>query len=368
MISLPRPHAQPAPGRLIDQVNDLRATLARDRIHVTDMSRAASLEMGIGLDADPAGPGQPHPIEIVRLEGPIVARSIESDVSAPSRVRFFLDGVQKTMPICRVGLAPVVVALAAAGVLYRNGSGQPALMGDLLRVQRTWIAPRHWANPELDSVLWRLEVSGETILDPTASSGQNGRSPGGAATGDYSRSLAHAYDLAGRIRHEIEQDVLGEWERAIAPFHRDEWIVVDGRLGRNVPNAIGIVKELQTQLLTGNEAIAVFDMPKGHRSTAFRYVSASDGPAHSGQGRTMWYMRLWNATGMDARHSMIRVEAPNSVATTDEIDEISRWILAERLPRATEDPRWPTLLYPIHYLERILKRRVAAITAGWPSA
>jgi hypothetical protein len=82
----------------------------------------------------------------------------------------------------------------------------------------------------------------------------------------------------------------------------------------------------------------------------------------------MWYMRLWSAHGMDARHSLVRIETANAVSSTEQIDEISGWILAERLPRATGDPRWPTLLYPISYLERILKRRLAEITAGWPSA
>jgi hypothetical protein len=70
---------------------------------------------------------------------------------------------------------------------------------------------------------------------------------------------------------------------------------------------------------------------------------------------------------MDARHSLVRIETSNDIVTSDQIDEISSWILAERLPRATDDPRWPTLLYPIHYLERILKRRLAALTTGWPS-
>jgi hypothetical protein len=187
--------------------------------------------------------------------------------------------------------------------------------------------------------------------------------------GDYGQSLEIAFELASKIRAEQEREVLDLWHHHIAPDHPDDWIVVDGRLRRNVPNAIGIVKDLQTQHLTGDEAITLFDLPKGHRTSAFRYASAPDGQDRgASEGRTMWYMRLWGATGMDARHSLVRIEAPNDVTSSERIDEISRWILAERLPRATEDPRWPTLLYPIHYLERILKRRLADITAGWPSA
>ena len=71
---------------------------------------------------------------------------------------------------------------------------------------------------------------------------------------------------------------------------------------------------------------------------------------------------------MDARHALVRVEAPRTDCTTEEIDRISGWILAERTPRATGDSRWATLLYPVHLLERILKRRLDADTRGWPGA
>lgn len=359
-----------SPRRLIDQVNSLKSTLARDLIEVTDMSRAGSLETGIGADpvGDASTADERRPVDIVRLEGRIEAREIDLSPVSTSLFRFFLDGTQKTMPICRIGLVPVVAALSAVGVLYRDASGQPALMGDLLRVNQTWIIPRQSGNADLDAMISHLELAGEVVQDPFASNAMPATS-GSTFLGDYGKSLAYAFDIAGRIRGEQERDVLALWQQSVSPVHEDDWIVVDGRLRSNIPNAIGIVKDLQTQHLEGNEAIALFDLPKGYRTTAFRYTSASDRPDPVvSEGRTMWYMRLWGATGMDARHSLVRIEAPYDVATSEQIDEISRWILAERLPRATEDPRWPTLLYPIYYLERILKRRLANITAGWPSA
>ncbi len=370
MADATRSSVLPPRRRLVDQVNELKSTLARDSIQITDMSRAGSLETGIGTDisAEIRETDASRPVEIVRLEGHIAAREIEVEPHAPSRFRFFLDGTQKTMPICRVGLVPVVTALSAVGVLYRDTTGQPALMGDLLRVNQTWIAPRRSGNPNLDAMIDHLEWSGETIQDPFAGDPVL-TDKGYGLVGDYGKSLAYAFDLAGRIRGDQERDVLALWQHDVSPNHPDDWIVVDGRLRHNIPNAIGIVKDLQTQHLEGNEAIALFDLPKGYRTTAFRYASASAQPGDgSPEGRTMWYMRLWGATGMDARHSLVRIEAPHEVATSEQIDEISRWILAERLPRATEDPRGPTLLYPIYYLERILKRRLANITAGWPSA
>ena len=64
-------------------------------------------------------------------------------------------------------------------------------------------------------------------------------------------------------------------------------------------------------------------------------------------------------------NASIRIEASGDT-NTEEIDEIASWLMAERVPRPTSDARWPTLLYPVHILERILKRRISQITTGWP--
>ena len=81
----------------------------------------------------------------------------------------------------------------------------------------------------------------------------------------------------------------------------------------------------------------------------------------------MWYLRMQNPTGQDARHGLIRLETAMTEADAELADLISSWILAERAPRPSSDARWATLLYPIHLLERMLKRRIQAITAGWPA-
>ncbi len=112
----------------------------------------------------------------------------------------------------------------------------------------------------------------------------------------------------------------------------------------------------------------------GHRTTAFhptdRYrnlgLEAAADPGPDPDARTLWYLRLWDAAGLDARHALIRVEAGPDVRETARIDELSAWLMAERTPRAVADARWATLLYPVHYLERILKRRLEADTRGWP--
>lgn len=361
--------------RLVDQVNELRISLARQHIQVTDMSRAGTLESGIGSD----GPGEltagvhEAPVELDRLEGTIAGRKIETAPPGTSRFRYFLDGSQKTIPVCRIGLSPVVSALSAVGILIRDGGGHGSLLTGTLGVSQAWIAPRETGHPALDRLIDEIESWGGTVVDPLVNRDGTLAEHYQALAGDYGRMLSSAFDLAGRLRARQEQELLARWQVGDGKDHPHDWMVVDGRLGANIPNAVGLVKELQTQHLFGDEALALFDLPQGHRTSAFRYVSANR-RSHSSEGmdtwenRTMWYMRLWNATGMDARHSLVRIEAPHHIESTAQIDELSGWILAERLPRAADDPRWPALLYPIYYLERILKRRLAEITAGWPSA
>jgi hypothetical protein len=366
--------AQSDSRRLIDQVSNLRVSLARQNIHVADMSRAGSLEMRIGSlppTDDRRGEGV-VPLRIERLEGPIRARRIEGDTNSRSRFRYFLDGSQKTIPICRVGLAPVIVGLSAAGILYREIARQPTLLGESLRLSQAWIVPRNTGDPQLEELIQEVERTGGHIIDPLTDASGDRRHDYHTLIGDYGKLLTHAYEIAGRIRASQEQEALREWAETTGRHDPDHWIVVDGRLLTNVRNAVGVVKELLTQHLGGPEAVSLFDLPQGHRTTAFRYVSIAgerdgDGAPSPSAARTMWYMRLWGATGMDARHSLVRIETAHEIDSTEQIDEISRWILAERLPRPTDDPRWPTLLYPIHFLERILKRRLAEVTTGWPS-
>jgi hypothetical protein len=50
----------------------------------------------------------------------------------------------------------------------------------------------------------------------------------------------------------------------------------------------------------------------------------------------------------------VRVEAHRDT-TPERVDEVTRWILAERAPLAKPDPRWPAMIYPIHHVEQVLK-------------
>lgn len=372
-VAVPRYAGPPLKSvpNLKSNVAQIQDILLREHISASDMSRSGSLELGIGVGPidDPRQLPSAWPLKLERLEGQVTARKLVQAPPGTSRFRYFLDGSQVTLPVWRIGLVPIVVALSAAGILERDELGQPWLHGETFRLEQSWIFPLETGRADLDRLTEVLQSRGE-LQDPLYDKSNQRFEHYDYLAGHYGKLVHNSQILAGRLRADQEQGILDRWSRDVSPIDPEAWILVDGRLLDNTPNAIGLVKNLQTQHLIGDEAEALFNLPQGQRTTAFRYVSNSNAEVISdavSEGRTMWYMRLWDPSGMDARHSLVRVEAAHDVNTTEQIDEISGWLLAERIPRAKNDPRWPTLLYPIHYLEQILKRRIASVTAGWPS-
>jgi hypothetical protein len=138
-------------------------------------------------------------------------------------------------------------------------------------------------------------------------------------------------------------------------------MIVDGALRGHSQNTIGLVKSFTRQYVSGSEADQLFRLPAGYRTAAFVVEDKWRPGAYA-----VWYLRFWDATGRDPRHSLVRIEVADPAITPQQVDTLSGWLLAERAPRATADPRWATLLYPIHYLERILKRYIDNETRYWP--
>jgi len=361
------PHASPTRLPVLsDLVRDIQSRLQRHGIDVADMRKAGALELELGVQP-PELPTE-TPIGIERLEGPIIGREIRPCIA--SEFAWFLDGSQKTLPVWRVGVVPIVVGITVAGILHRDRRGEWSLVGDTVRERMTWIFPQRTGNPDLARLEEILIGAGQDINDPLQFlvPDDGDLTLYQATAGNYGKMMFHARDIAGKVRGTLESDLVKYWDAAYRPTHPDSWLLVDGRLRHNVDNAVGLVKELLTQHLFGDEAVALFSLPHNHRTSAFRYQSAGAGDDGDGGSRhSMWYQRMWPAEGLDARHALIRIEAGNQVQETVLIDAIASWLMAERIPRATQDARWPTLLYPIHMLELMMKRRIAAMTVGWPS-
>lgn len=362
---------------IAEQYRTFRSDPRNANLRLTDMRRSGALEMSIGSSVASENPFQPpsnFPIELERLEGPIKRREIPGH-RGRTGFHYFLDGSQKTLPVDRAGLVPIVAAISAAGILERNPLGESTLLPGSLRENKTWIFPTRTGSPELERWEDAILAWGEDVQDPLLLPTGEPCPYYPELAGHYGRLIELSQRLSGKLRGALESDLLDRWAREVSPYYTERWMVVDGRLQQDIPRALGLVKSLQMQHLGGGEAVELFELPQGYRTTAFRYVARqadhgddeveleSDQPTHN---RTMWYQRFWDAGGLDARHGLVRIEAPHSVDSTEEIDLLASWLMTERLPRPTMDPRWPTLLYPIHYLEEILKRRISVMTAGWP--
>jgi hypothetical protein len=303
-----------------------------------------------------------------RLESSaILPRSISHIRPVDSKFRYFLDATQKTVHVMRIGLVPIVATYAVAGILERDDFGESRILPGSLTDQFVWLIPKRTRNKDVDALVDLLEQDyEETVIDPIEP--ENGREIFNyeEIAGQFNRIVECANTAANTNRALLERRALQQFLSSTDRAYPDAWIVVDGKLRDNHSNCIGLVKRLMRQHLRGAEAEVVFDLEPGHRTTAFRLVDRRR-PSEEQLGRTHWYVRLWGAEGFEADRGLVHIEASHAIENTAEIDEISSWIYAERLPRATEDARWPTLIYPIHFLERILKRQQARFIAGWPS-
>ncbi len=353
---------------LTAQIARLHAALAADGVAVNDMRRAQSLELQFAGSLD-SSPRPRRAIGIEPLEGPIESRPVLRTEPRDSKLRYFLDGAQRTFLAWRCNTIPILATIAATAILERDDEGRCEVVPGTLRLKHALIAPRQHPDPDLQRTLAQIERHGLPVIDPfdidPVDDDSGDLNP---SLLDYGYLVEKSYRAGRSIRESLELELLEAWDRGNIDREGDGWLVVDGRLLLPAKRALGLVKQFSDAYLSGSEAAMMLSLKPGYRTTAFfpREQSRRGGPEPD--ARTLWYLRMWDATGLDARHALVRVEAPADVRATAQIDQLSSWLWSERTPRATRDERWATLLYPVHYLERILKRCLDADTRGWPSA
>jgi hypothetical protein len=307
-------------------------------------------------DGDSRRPERATNTEVVEPFEP-VAREVPN-VSGHSPFRYFLDAAQRTLPSFHTDVIPISSSINAAAILDRNGEGECGIAPGTLQVKHTWLIPERSSFDGVNAALEVLRSSGAEIEDPLDD----------VEDEDEYRSLLSSYDevairakaRADELRQRLEDSVLANW---IASGASDrDWLVVDGTLRYDTKCAIGLAKTFSRSYLHGEDYEALYRLKQGWRTRAFRIPNRRF-PVIA------WYLRMWDATGRDPRYALVRIEttevAPGIPPSTDEIDNLSGWILAERIPSAKADERWATLLYPIHQLERMLKRRLDAETRTW---
>jgi hypothetical protein len=273
--------------------------------------KPARLVEGEALAAHPVGRAEPWPDSVA-----------------------FLDGIQRYEIVGYLDTTPLVVARVAAAVRERPGPGsRPRLAVSLER--RLAIG-----RPE---VLERVaDMLGDTRLMPL----------GDEVAGHPVREVQAARKVVDRERGAAELEVGRQFRT-----ESDSWLVIDGALSEGIdwvadPRMVGIVKSHSTLPFAGAVQVAYLRTPYAHRSSVFAPETRSLAPVHS------WALRLWPWEGEDLFHGLVRIETSAGDDTLSGVDQLSRWLLAERAPISAPDPRWDRLLYGIHDVEVYLRARM----------
>lgn len=282
-----------------------------------------------------------------------------------SRLCYFLDGVQSTREIGRIGAVPVVVTTVAAAIVNRcDRRFSRMVMQGPPAVVRAVILPRgidDGANAlfellraeGLEEIYEELPItSSDLVLSSTEYTDFSDPS-------NYVGMRALAFGRARSLRERIESELL-QWWQDDEQVSDDDWIAVDGQLRTRVEDpprrAIGLIKSVAQPEFTGEDAKMLLDLAPGTRTTSF--VPGWQRGRKTSEHRTSWYLRAWPPQrGADALGSLMRIEAHRDIRP-ETVDEITRWVLAEKAPLAKPDPRWPAMIYPIQYVEKVLKPTV----------
>src|SRR5215213_156781 len=347
----------------VEMISQALDGAGRKGIHVTAGAGSCDLEVqqfnsDLQDDEETLPAGRPH-----HLESPVGPRDLSSN-GGVSQLCYFLDGVQSSREIGRIEMSPVIVATVAAAIVNRcdRRFSRMPLKSPPVLVQAV-ILPRSTGDAKVEAFWEVLLEAGFSKLgsDETPSSPHlvldSAEYMDETDPSDYVGMRERARVRVRALRERLEGGMLREWELDDRTLEdRDAWIAVDGQLKdirESNRRAIGLIKSVARPEFVGKDVGMLLDLRPGMRTTSF--VPDWQLRRDPSERRTSWYMRVWpQQRGADALGSLMRVEAHRDIST-DQVDEITRWILAERTPLAKPDPRWPAMIYPIRYVEKILK-------------
>ncbi len=343
---------------LSSQLADALRGLRSDAVPFVATPASVRLEHDLvpfGSEEGDAGPSQ----RVQHLEGDALGTMpIPPPLRAASigNMRYFLDGVQRTLPIGWCGMNALALVVVVAGVIERRPQDRifRAVPG-MLRVESSVIMASAPDDPHTLPLTLAFEGAGIRVTPCEEQSALALRN------GDFLALQARIRPAVSAIRTDCEYAVFRAWDERTDGS--EGWLVMDGSLvNSDAGNAVGIIKRHSRFDLTNAEMATLLAMPVGHRSSAFRRG------VRGGLKPATWYLRFHERSGADPLFGLARIEAPSPVQSAADFDALSAVLFAERTPRATKDDRWPTLLYPIHIAERILKVKLERALLGVPAA
>lgn len=269
------------------------------------------------------------------------------EVGGPSIGRFtcFMDGMQRPRgPVYINAPVPIMYGYVAAAVRVRGADRRMRTLTGFHEVDEALYYPKKLAEGH------GLFVTGVRCVDT-----DDEKSP----VIEHPLALVQAaYDKISNHRNRIESALAQRW---VQENTTEDWLLVDGGLSSDFGergNIVGVTKSHGTQYLTFEEQQEVLALRVGQRSGAFVPKTKSGArPVYS------WYLRMHPSEGRDPYFGLVRVEAPRSARALGMIDEISRWLLAERAPLSLPDSRWDKMIYPIRDCEQFMKSVAPTHTA-----
>ncbi|NLN75751.1 MAG: hypothetical protein GX139_05535 [Armatimonadetes bacterium] len=246
----------------------------------------------------------------------------------------FMDGMQRPRgPIYINSPVPILYGYIAAVIRTRGSDKKMRTLPGFHVVDEALYLPKKIAQQH------GIEISGVTVVDT-----------GDVDAIEHPLALAQAaHDKISTVRGRLESKIASEW---VSRPPCDGWLLVDGSLQADYGEAdiAGVTKSHSTQYLTWEEQQVALALKPGERSSAFvPIVKGGRRPVCS------WYLRMHPSEGKDPYFGLIRVEIPRSSRALDMVDEISRWLLAERAPLSLPDSRWDKMIYPIRDCELYMK-------------
>lgn len=260
------------------------------------------------------------------------------DVGAADRGRFtcFMDGMQRPRgPIYINGPVPIIYGYVAAAVRVRGNDRRMRALQGYHDVDEALYFSKKLAER------YGLSITGVRCVDTSSDE-----------TIEHPLALTQAaHDKISTVRGGLESRLASRW---VAEYTGgDDWLLVDGGLQSDYGesgNIVGVTKSHGTQYLTWEEQSIVLSLRVGERSSAFiPKIRNHARPVYS------WYLRMHPSEGRDVYFGLVRVEIPRSSHKLAMVDEISRWLLAERAPLSLPDSRWDKMIYPIRDCELFMK-------------
>ena len=249
--------------------------------------------------------------------------------------RAFLDGIQRTRVLAYFRGIPLIYGTIAAVIRARVDRKLVTWRSPLIE-RRLYVPEQALPKKALASLRKHFEIT-DTAADVD---GHVERHPIGL--------MERAVPLVQTDRSRLEKQLADAWcEDEATPLLMDGGIAGSERAARSAC-VVGAVKTHRTLYLDGDALTQLLAMPAGQRSAVFR-IASSRTPVAS------FYLRLRDADGHDPMWGLVRVEIADAEGLSGRADEVSRWLLAERVPLALPDGRWDRMTYGVRGCEEYLR-------------